>query len=220
MSRPGLWITFGGVALVAVGLGAWRLSSAPAPKAAAANDAELQAVKQELTDLKRIVRESRPTPVRIAENILPNTPPTPPSPAEAPPPTEPAIASGGEFEAVMKARQEESANKVRARRERIDRTLQAEPRDSSWANDATKTIQSWLVDPALAGANLKEVDCRTSMCRAHINLPEGKRVDDFILTTMDKMGTFQTTSLHILDQDGEKRDFVAYLGRKGQPLPQ
>ena len=75
-------------------------------------------------------------------------------------------------------------------------------------------------DPGLAGANLQEVDCRTSICRAHIRLPEGKQVDDFLLTTMDKMGTFQTTSLHVLDKDGSKREFVAYLGRQGQPLPQ
>ena len=227
MSRPGFWLTIGSVALVVVALCAWRITSAPAQTAAASGAAELQDVKRELMELKSTLRDSqRPAPPLLPPNALavapaaPPAPPAPPGSDESSRPEEPPVATGEEFEALMKARQEESAKKVKARRERIDRTLQAEGRDARWASEATKTIQGWLVDPGLAGARLEDVDCRTSMCRAHISLPEGKRVDDFIMTTMDKMGTFQTTSLHLVDNDGSKREFFAYLGRQGQPLPQ
>jgi len=221
MKRTGLLVFLGCVlGLIVGGVSVWQLASARTQATAAASDAQLREVKQELTQLKRAIRDSRPAaPVAIVPMPTALTPT--PSPATEPsPPGEPPIASGEEFQALMKTRQEEAAQKRRARRERIDRTLQGETRDSRWANEATKTIQGWMGEPGLAGADLKEVDCRTSICRAHISLPEGKRVDDFILTTMDKMGTFQTTSLHIVDNDGSRREFVAYLGRQGQPLPQ
>jgi hypothetical protein len=133
--------------------------------------------------------------------------------AEEPPPATPE-----ELDTLLRTRQEEAERQQQTRRLRLDEALQTETRDARWSNEATNTVEGWLAEPALAGYSLNELECRSTLCRARFTLAEGKRLEDFLMTTLGKMGSFQTTSLHLLERDG-KQELVAYLGREGQPLP-
>jgi hypothetical protein len=180
----------------------------------AALKAELRNVKNALRNTQqRVLIQSAANASQNAAEPTNEVEPTAAREAEEPPPSTPE-----ELDALIRTRQEESKRQQQARRQRLDAALDTETRDAAWSNDATKTVEGWLADPVLAGYSLSELECRSTLCRARFVLPEGKQLQDFVMSTLDKMGSFQTTSLHLLERDG-KQELVAYLGREGQPLP-
>ncbi|HEY8945180.1 MAG TPA: hypothetical protein VIM73_13005 [Polyangiaceae bacterium] len=202
----------------AIGVGAWRFRTETAPPRHPSNE-ELAALKAELRDMKHALRNTQQR-VLIQSATSQNgaepakeVEPTAAHDAEEPPPSTPE-----ELEALIRTRQEEANRQQQARRQRLDEALQTEARDARWSNEATETVEGWLAEPVLAGSSLNELECRSTLCRARFTLAEGKRLEDFLMSTLGKMGSFESTSLHMLERDG-KQELVAYLGREGQPLP-
>ena len=212
----------GALVVGAIGIAAWRNSAASQPpRITDPSRVEIAALKQELEELKRSMKNSqRHAQNPVAPSDLPRVAATA---AELPVPgdsAEPSIVAPEEFQATMEARREQAAKQRRERRERLDEALRMEPRDARWAAEATSTVKGWLADPGLAGYSLTELDCRSSICRARMSLPEDKKLDDFVVATQTKMGPFQTTSLHVVDNGAGEQELVAYFGKQGQSLPQ
>lgn len=222
MNRLTVLSLLGALLLATIGVLVWRTSAAAkAPQVTAPSQTEIAALKQELEELKRSVRTSRMrAPAPLASNGLlrgESVAAQLPAPVDS---AEPAIVAPEEFEKMMVSRREQAAEQQRARRERLDNNLHAEARDARWAAEATSTVEGWLAEPGLAGYSLTELDCRSSMCRARLSLPDNQKVDDFMVTTQAKMGPFQTASLHVVDNGSGQPELVAYFSRQGQALPQ
>jgi hypothetical protein len=212
----------GALGLGVIGIGAWRIGAASqAPSPRDPSDAEIAALKQELQELRQSMRRAQKhasAPVPPDEFARPASSATEfPAPRDS---SEPSILAPEEFQETMEARREQNAKQRRERRERLDGALTAELRDPRWAADATKTVEGWLDAPELAGFSLAELDCKSSMCRARLAFPEDKKLEDFVVATQTKMGPFQTTSLHVVENESGQQELVAYFGRQGQALPQ
>jgi hypothetical protein len=216
VNRHILWTCVISVLVVAA-LGGASLLARPQRPTNQVGGREVAELRAQLERLERAVAADRTHRTAIA----------PPARAE-PSPTAQAVTSAtsheaattpAELAAAAERRRSENARRQAERRERLDFELEQEPRDAHWAREATGTVEKWLSAPDLDQYTLEQLDCRSTFCRAQLELPAGQDVSDFLTKIADKMGPFATSSLHAVAGKNGKRELVAYFGRAGEPLP-
>ncbi len=98
----------------------------------------------------------------------------------------------------------------------------SEPSDPDWGKSTAAQLQDQLSSIAPAGSTIREVDCRSTLCRVEASHPNAQSYQDFVQSTyfgasFSWEGPMMITVLH--KQDDGEIESVAYLARKGAPAP-
>lgn len=175
-------------------------SSKAAPNGAAKD--RLACLEKELLQLRNSVRNLGGRLDRVAEISRGD--------AESP------VASNDELDALS----EQEEYDGRSRIELIDTSFLAEKTDGDWANDMKNVISEAFAGGRLAGAQLLDAECRTSICRVHVNLDDGESFENLFRELLPQVSEELSGGI-VEDGRGENgsRGAVIYFARKGSELP-
>ncbi len=121
---------------------------------------------------------------------------------------------------VQEAPIEESAKLEEARLEAIEATLRHEAIDATWVAQATDAIEQAMEDKALAGSELHDLECRSTLCRVEVAHQNPIARADFMLRFAMMVGPVlpSMTAQPIEGDDGSSTSSI-YLARQGYELP-
>lgn len=99
-----------------------------------------------------------------------------------------------------------------------------EATDAAWAAQARSRLEAQLPRVTPAGSHVRSLECRTSLCRlelVHDNRAAYRElVERAFLDTSHHIGEGPAFSAQLDTTSDGRLITVAYLGRRGQPLPQ
>ena len=113
--------------------------------------------------------------------------------------------------------QEEQAEK---RMLSMEASLIGEDIDSTWSNSTTDQVQDAFDSIELDGAEVVDVDCRSTLCRIEIDFDDPLRATEYQLWLSVKIGDILPQASMNVSEDGEgNASAVLYLAREGYDLP-
>jgi hypothetical protein len=101
----------------------------------------------------------------------------------------------------------------------LDRAYQAEAIDSSWRQEAEAKLGALMEDEKLAGGRLLSVDCRSSMCRLHLSLPEAAGLDPLVEVFPRVLRWNTNAFFRVLGAANGQIETVAFFSRHDHALP-
>jgi hypothetical protein len=99
----------------------------------------------------------------------------------------------------------------------LDRFHDQERRDPEWSEHAEKEITKIFISPDLSGVSLRQVNCRTTLCRLDVALDAGADRHQLFSDIM-KRSPFSGEGFIHVDNPGDRR-IEWYISRVGRRLP-
>jgi len=109
---------------------------------------------------------------------------------------------------------------VTAYYENLESHIQYETQDPSWASEAEDGIYTAMETEVFQGAEIVNVDCRSTLCRAEIYHISSDDLDIFNLEFRYKVSsTFSKRSPQHAELDDGRYKTTVYLAKNGNDLP-
>ena len=103
----------------------------------------------------------------------------------------------------------------------IETSLHNEPVDSQWVTETRAVIADTFASEEFAGADLTNIECRTSLCRVEVLHESMQSVADFDSKWPHKLATVLPNALiDRMELDDGSVSTLIYLARMGYNLPQ
>ncbi len=113
-------------------------------------------------------------------------------------------------------------DEVRAHETAVEAAFVGELVDRSWASDAGRELRSRLRSQIANTSSLRDVDCRSSLCRVEMIHPNADTADEFIhkafLSPEDRAWPGPGMTLPPQENSDGTLTVVVYLGREGDSL--
>lgn len=138
--------------------------------------------------------------------------PSPPSEVDQPPETRPP------------SRNDVGASANRSTQERVEYLsfmFEQQPYDRSWARETERELRARLVDNSDAGSNVRELSCRSTLCRASLEFENEEGYRQFFegyLSTPSWTGPGMLG--RVSDPSETAVRMVMYFGKRGEPFPE
>jgi hypothetical protein len=101
----------------------------------------------------------------------------------------------------------------------LDRAFTDQPVDGAWNGEAEGALAGLVASPALSGARLASVGCRSTLCRMHVHVPESQGLEPLVDALPQVLGWKTEGFAKILAQASGEQEAVLFLARPGHPLP-
>ncbi len=101
----------------------------------------------------------------------------------------------------------------------LDETWRDETTDFHWNEKATKKINTIMEDEAVSSADLKNIDCRESLCRVQIEFPNDDTLDNFKELWAVKGPTYGQDFGKVEKSDEGQTKVTVYFSREREQRP-
>lgn len=188
------------LAAVPFGGGEAAPATAEATPTAASRDGQVLALRGEIAQLRREVRQREVAAMPVAAAA--------------------ADGEAGDGLHPMLDREQVRDNErvvVAAIRNQLDDVMAGEPTDPTWAAETEAGVRNTLATPRYAALALDRVECRSTMCRLQLSTPEDPSRTEELIAELTTEAPFSSGGFVSIGVDGAPT--AMYVARAGHELP-